>query len=131
MAGRIARLLLPASTSVGGFVSTELGVRLSGRRLAWPDVALACREPPADGRLDRPPELVVLLPAGPTGMAADAWLVAGASAVWSVGAETVVEHTRTGGACRRAAGEWAEVPGLPEVRLPVARLLEAAGGRVT
>lgn len=123
----MARLLLPASTVVGGFVSTECSVRLRGG-LAWPDVALACREPPVDGRLQRPPELVVLLPTGPTSMAADAWLVAGASAVWCVGTDAVVEHSRASGARRRAAGEWAEVPGLPEVRLPVARLLEAAAG---
>lgn len=127
MAGRIARLLLPASRAVEGFVSTEVSVRLSGGRWAWPDVALACREPPADGRLERPPELVVLLPAGPAGVGVDTWLVAGAAAVWCLGNETVVEHSRTGGARRRPVGEWAEVPGLPEVSLPIAKLLEAAG----
>lgn len=130
MAARIARLLLPASRAVEGFVSTEVSVRL-GRRWAWPDVVLACREPPADGRLERPPELVVLLPAGPAGLAVDTWLVAGAAAVWCLGSDSVVEHSRAEGVRRRPAGEWAGVPGLPEVSLPVSRLLEAAAGNGT
>ncbi len=122
-AARIARLLAPVSAAAGGFVSTELAVWLPGGRLGWPEVALACREPPTDGRLDRPPELVVVLEIGPSATAeAAAWLEAGVTTVWCIGRITVEEHG-TDGTTTRRVGEWLTVHGHEAVRVPVHRLL--------
>jgi putative restriction endonuclease len=121
-AQRIARVLLPAVTA--GFVSTEVEVRLPGGRLVRPDVVLACREPPADGLLDAVPELVVTLSPRPWAQVeAQRWLAAGVAAVWSVDAQSVVEHTAPAG--QRLLGPDASlaVPGLAAVRIPAAALL--------
>lgn len=108
---------------MGGFVSTEVAVTMVGGRLAWPEVALACREPPADGRLDRPPELVVVLQAAPQAAEEAArWLEAGAWSVWCVG-DTAVQECSAACTVTRTAGEWATVDGLQAVRVPVAALL--------
>jgi hypothetical protein len=91
-AAKVARALLPASAALGGFVSTQIEV-VDARGVSCPDVALACREPPADGRLAHPPDLVVVAGVGAAATAEAArWLAAGVAAVWCVGVEHVVEH---------------------------------------
>lgn len=116
-AARIARLLLPIVERNGGTVSTEFTVEVGGR---WyrPDVgALLDCEPPLDGILARAPELIVSL-GGP--LSAQAWLDAGAVAVWwaSDGAPTVISAR---GDTAPEEG-WLTLPGWPTVRLLAAEL---------
>jgi hypothetical protein len=117
-AARIARMLWPAVRTVGGVVSTELTVPFRGR---WfrPDVgALLSGDHPTDGVLTRAPSLVVRL-GDP--LSAEAWLQAGAGAVWAVEADTIWELTPR----RRRVltpDEWLTHPGEVTLRLPAREL---------
>jgi hypothetical protein len=129
-AARIARMLRPAVHVAGGLVSTELAVPYRG---TWfrPDVGvLLVSDHPVDGVLDHAPSLVVRLGEP---LSAEAWLEAGADAVWAVEAETVWElshqHRRV-----VAADEWLTHPDELALRLPAYELTgeserQRAGGR--
>jgi len=122
-AARIARLLVPLGTAIGGFVSTELRVALADGMVGRPPVALASGDPPEDGRLTTAPELVVLLgPVGATQAAAARWLEAGSAAVWWVGEGHARQYTAAGAAVRRH-GELLTVPGLAEIAVRVESFL--------
>lgn len=123
---RLAWLLVGPADAVGAYVSTCLRVRL-GHRDLHPHLAVVRDDPPVDGRIDRPPDLVVLL-AGAGGRADDPagdlarWLVAGTPAVWCVGPDGVTEHTGGGSRPRHDAQPLA-APGLPGVTLTAGQLL--------
>lgn len=118
-AARIARMLRPVAHVIGGLVSTELTVPYRGR---WfrPDVGvLLTAEHPVDGVLARAPSLVVRL-GDP--LPADAWLRAGADAVWALEGGTVWELSPTH---RRVLtpDEWLTHPGELALRLPARELV--------
>lgn len=122
-AARIARLLAPLGTAMGGFVSTELRVALTSGLVVRPPVALASGEPPEDGRLATAPELVVVLgPAAAAQAAAGRWLAAGSCAVWWAGDGHARQYTAAGAAVRRH-GELLTVPGLADVAVRVESFL--------
>jgi hypothetical protein len=112
-------MLRPVAHVIGGLVSTELTVPYCGR---WfrPDVGvLLTAEHPVDGVLARAPSLVVRL-GDP--LPADAWLRAGADAVWAVEGGTVWELSP---ARRRVLtpDEWLTHPGELALRLPARELV--------
>lgn len=122
-AARIARLLVPLGTAVGGFVSTELRVALADGAVGRPAVALASGDPPEDGRLTTAPELVVVLgPAAAAQAASSRWLAAGSDAVWWAGESHARQYTAAGAAVRRH-GELLTVPGLDEIAVRVEAFL--------
>lgn len=118
LAAHLVWLLSPIAQSVGAFASAELTVTVGGVRRC-PDVALARGEPPVDGRLGRPPELIVVL----GGDAPRAWLAAGSRVVWRLEPDAVIEYSR--GGTRRAGDGVLRVPGVPGARIPVGALLAA------
>jgi hypothetical protein len=112
-------MLRPVAHVIGGLVSTELTVPYCGR---WfrPDVGvLLTAEHPVNGVLARAPSLVVRL-GDP--LPADAWLRAGADAVWAVEGGTVWELSP---ARRRVLtpDEWLTHPGELALRLPARELV--------
>jgi hypothetical protein len=112
-------MLRPVAHVIGGLVSTELTVPYRGR---WfrPDVGvLLTAEHPVDGVLARAPSLVVRL-GDP--LPAEAWLRAGADAVWAVEGGTVWELSP---ARRRVLrpDEWLTHPGELALRLPARELV--------
>jgi hypothetical protein len=118
-AARIARMLRPVAHVIGGLVSTELAVPYCGR---WfrPDVGvLLTAEYPTDGVLARAPSLVVRLGEP---LSADAWLQAGAHAVWAVEGGTVWELSP---ARRRVLtpDQWLIHPDELALRLPAQELV--------
>lgn len=118
-AARIARMLRPVAHVIGGLVSTELTVPYRGR---WfrPDVGVLLNaDHPIDGVLAHAPSLVVRL-GDP--LSAEAWLQAGADAVWAVEGGTVWELSRS----RRrvlTSDEWLTHPGELALRLPARELV--------
>lgn len=124
-AARIARMLRPVAHVLGGLVSTELTAPV-GDRWFRPDVGvLLTGDPPLDGVLHRAPPLVVhlggLLPA-------EAWLHAGADAVWAIEGGAVRQLTPAG---RRtlASDQWLTYPDEPALRLPAGELTGAPVAR--
>jgi hypothetical protein len=117
-AARIARMLRPPIHAIGGVVSTELTVPYRGQ---WfrPDVGvLLTPDHPSDGVLASAPSLVIRL-GNP--LSGDAWLQAGADAVWAIEGGTVWELT-TSHRRMLAADEWLRHPDEVVLRLPAYEL---------
>jgi hypothetical protein len=111
-------MLRPLVQAAGGIVSTEFSVPYRGQ---WfrPDVGVLLSDvAPLDGVLTRAPALVVRL-GDP--LSADAWLRAGAGAVWALEAGTVWEVSHRH---RRVldAGAWLTHPDELTLRLPAREL---------
>lgn len=119
-AARLVRLLTPFAAAIGGYVSAEL--RAPDGRPAG--VTIVAGDPPVDGRLDRPPLLVVVA-ADDAGHAA--WEAAGVL-VWRVAEDEVVVALPDGERTRVPADESLAVPGIDGAGVAVRALLRCAGG---
>lgn len=122
-AARIARLLRPVAHLMGGLVSTELVIPYR-KRWYRPDVgAVIGVEPTCDGVLPRAPMLVVRL-GGP--LPAEAWLDAGAGAVWAWDDDRDVVELVRGRRRVVVRGTWLAHPDEPALRLAADELVPPA-----
>lgn len=124
-AARLARLLGPAATALGGWTSTQVVVRFARDpdSAARPAVALCCEPMPPDGVVDAAPLLVALTGRPPA--AAHRWLEMGTAAVWLLDDCRVVAVTATGATVSGPGGRLA-VPGTDDAPLAVSDVLVAA-----
>jgi len=117
VAARLVWVLSPIAQAAGAFASAELIISVGPRDPGHPDVAVARGEPPANGHLERPADLIVVVGRDDP----RAWLAAGTRTVWRLEADAVVEHSEAGS--RRARGGVLRIPGVPGARVPLDALL--------